>query len=296
MRRLIDDIKFSFGNAQALYRLMAVNVGVFLVLMLMRTVLFLSGGGDFLYTFLVRQLSLPADPFSIVLQPWSLLTYMFLHTDLLHILFNMLVLFWTGRLFCEYLGNRKLTGVYLMGGLSGASLYLLAYQLFPAFDGASSGAHLLGASAGVIAVMVGIATLLPEYTVHLLLIGPVRLKFVAAFSVVLYFISIPMGNAGGHIAHLGGALAGFFIVRALQKGRDLTSWLSFFERKGSNTKGRRRMKVVSRKSLSDDEIFRRDQVASQELVDRILDKINKSGFDSLTNAEKEVLYRASKKS
>jgi hypothetical protein len=221
---------------------------------------------------------------------------MFLHTDLLHILFNMLVLFWTGRLFCEYLGNRKLTGVYLMGGLSGASLYLLAYQLFPAFDGASSGAHLLGASAGVIAVMVGIATLLPEYTVHLLLIGPVRLKFVAAFSVVLYFISIPMGNAGGHIAHLGGALAGFFIVRALQKGRDLTSWLSFFERKGSNTKGRRRMKVVSRKSLSDDEIFRRDQVASQELVDRILDKINKSGFDSLTNAEKEVLYRASKKS
>lgn len=296
MRRLIDDIKISFGNAQALYRLMAVNVGLFLLMMLLRTILFLSGGGDHPYTFMVRQLSLPADPFSLLLQPWSLLTYMFLHTDLLHILFNMLVLFWSGRLFSEYLGNRKLTGVYLLGGLSGASLYLLAYQVFPAFDGISSGAHMLGASAGVISVMIGIATLLPEYTVHLLLIGPVRLKFVAAFSVVLYFVSIPMGNAGGHIAHLGGALAGFCIIRALQMGRDLTAWLSVFERKGGGSRSRRQMKVVSRKTFSDDESFRREQVASQELVDRILDKINKSGFDSLTKEEKEVLYRASKKS
>lgn len=296
MSRLIDDIKTSFGNAQALYRLMAINVGVFLVLKLVGTVLFLSGSGSGWYAGLVKQLSLPAHPKALLFQPWSLLTYMFLHTDLLHILFNMLVLFWSGRLFSEYLGNRKLTGTYLMGGFSGALLYLLSYQVFPAFNGFAENAHLLGASAGVIAVMVGIATLLPDYTVHLLLIGAVRLKFVAAFSVVLYFISIPMGNAGGHIAHLGGALAGFFIIRQLQNGRDLTAWLGLFSPKSGLKKGRGRMRVVSRRAQSDDDGYRRDQVASQELVDRILDKINKSGFDSLTKDEKEVLYRASKKS
>lgn len=296
MSKLIDDIRFSFGNALSLFRLMAINVGVFLVFKLFSTVLFLSGAGDVLYPTVVRLLSLPADPQALLFQPWSIITYMFLHTDLLHILFNMLVLFWSGRLFNEYLGNRKLTGTFLMGGLAGALLYLLAYQVFPAFNGYTQNAHLLGASAGVIAVMVGIATLLPDYTVHLLLIGAVRLKFVAAFSVVLYFISIPMGNAGGHIAHLGGALAGFLIVRQLQSGRDLTAWVGFFSSRSVLKKGPGRMRVVGRRALSDDRGDRRDQVASQELVDRILDKINKSGFDSLTKDEKEVLYRASKKS
>jgi hypothetical protein len=145
----------------------------------------------------------------------------------------------------------------------------------------------------VIAILVAIATLLPDYTVHLLLFGAVRLKYLAIVSILLYFISIPLGNAGGHIAHLGGALFGFVMVKQLRAGRDLTSWLTGL----GNRKRKVPMKVVSRggRLANSDEQLREQAIATQEMVDQILDKINKSGFDSLSKQEKEILYKASGK-
>lgn len=291
--RMIDEIKLQFGRATALFRLLSVNVGVFLIITLARTFLYLFTGETADIEWLVGKLSLPASPDLIIYQPWSLLTYMFLHTDLLHILFNMLILYWTGRLFTEYLGNDKLWATYILGGLAGAVLYIMAFNLFPAFSAARQFAFLLGASAGVISILVAVATLLPDYIVHLLLIGPVRLKYVAIISILLYFISIPLGNAGGHIAHLGGALFGYLMVSRLRKGQDLTKWLTGFG------KGRKaRMKVVSRQVQrgGTEDTYHDRVAASQEEVDRILDKINRSGFDSLTKQEKEILYKASGKS
>lgn len=290
---MIDEIKLQFGRATALFRLLTVNIGVFLIITLARTFLYLFTGETADIEWLVGKLSLPARPDLIIYQPWSLLSYMFLHTDLLHILFNMLILYWTGRLFTEYLGNDKLWATYILGGLAGAVLYIIAFNFFPAFSVAKQYAFLLGASAGVIAVLVAVATLLPDYIVHLLLIGPVRLKYVAIISILLYFISIPLGNAGGHIAHLGGALFGYLMVSRLRKGQDLTKWLTGF------SKGRKaKMKVVSRQVQrgGTEDTYHDRVAASQEEVDRILDKINRSGFESLTKQEKEILYKASGKS
>lgn len=288
----IQDIKMQFGQATALFRLMAINIAVFLVLMLLRTIMYLAGGDAQIVSEIVGWLSLPAAPGAILYQPWGFVTYMFLHMDIMHILFNMLILYWTGRLFTEYLGNEKLWGTYVLGAISGAVLYVVAFNVFPAFEAARSTAYLLGASAGVIAILVAIATLLPDYTVHLLLFGAVRLKYLAIVSILLYFISIPLGNAGGHIAHLGGALFGFIMVKQLRAGRDLTAWLT-----GLGSRRRKvPMKVLSRggRTLSDESI-REQAIATQEMVDQILDKINKSGFDSLSKQEKEILYKASGK-
>jgi len=212
--------------------------------------------------------------------------------DFLHLLFNMIVLFWTGKLFTEYLGNDKLWATYILGGLSGAVLFIVSYLLFPVLRGAAVNSHLIGASAGVIAVLVAIATLLPDYTVFLLIFGAVRLKYIAIASFILYFISIPVGNAGGHIAHIGGALFGFVFVRQLRNGRDLTAWPVRFANMLFSR--RRTMKVVHK---GPDSAARNHagKLVSQEMIDQILDKINKSGFDSLTRQEKEILYRASEK-
>lgn len=290
--QLLDEIKLQFGRATGLFRLLAINIGVFLVITLARTFLFLFTGESAGIDWLVGKLSLPASPELLLYQPWSLLTYMFLHADLLHILFNMLILYWTGRLFTEYLGNDKLWATYVLGGLVGGFLYLVSFNLFPAFSAAKQYSFLLGASAGVIAVLVAVATLLPDYIVHLLLIGPVRLKYVAIISILLYFISIPLGNAGGHIAHLGGALFGYLMIVRLRSGSDLTSWLT-----GLGKRKKAKMKVVSRQVQrgGTEDTYHDQNAASQEAIDRILDKINRSGFDSLTKQEKEILYKASGK-
>lgn len=294
MRKIYNDIKMQFVGAEALYRLLLINVVLFLLVTISKSIFFLAGSDAHAVDWLVLKMSLPADLSILLKQPWTFLTYMFLHTGVMHILFNMLILFWTGRLFTEYLGNAKLWATYVIGALLGAMAYVISFNLFPAFDGVVSSSYLLGASAGVIAVMVAIATLLPDYIVHLLIFGPVKLKYVAIVSILLYFISIPLGNAGGHIAHLGGAAFGFLMVRQLRKGNDLTAWLTGLAR--IQLKSRRVKMTVYRSGQKTSGVNDlHEGVASQDLVDRILDKINKSGFESLTKDEKEILYRASGK-
>ncbi len=290
MKKILSDIKLSYGNAHALYRLMVINIAVFLVIMIARTLFFLFQLPTGIISIAVYKLSLPSEISSILIQPWAFFTYMFLHQEFFHILFNMLVLYWLGKLFTEYLGNDKLWATYILGGLSGALLYVIAFNLFPALA-ASGEARLMGASAGVIAVMVAAATLLPDYTVYLLIFGPVKLKYVAIFSILLYAISIPDGNAGGNIAHLGGALFGFIMVKQLQKGNDITAWLVKLFSKSSKP----RMKVASRKRAQNtEEDFHADKKKRQEVIDRILDKISQSGYSSLSKEEKEILFKASK--
>lgn len=293
MRSSLDNIKAKFGAATGLYRLLLLNVGLFLVLMILRTFLFIFGADFAIFDFLVEKLSMPASLSQWLYQPWSLFTYMFLHIDFMHILFNLLILYWTGSLFTEYLGNDKLWTTYVLGAIAGAIAYLIVFNISPAFSMQLNSSHLMGASAGVIAILVAIATLLPDYIVQLLLIGPVRLKYVALVSILIYFISIPLGNAGGQIAHLGGALFGFVMIKQLKRGTDITAWLSKLVKfkPGQRT----RMTVVRDVKKATDEAFVAAAISKQEAIDRVLDKINKSGFDSLSKEEKEILYKASGK-
>jgi membrane associated rhomboid family serine protease len=292
MKNLLQDIKSYFNNNMVLYRLVLINVVVFIGVNFIDLFGFLFGLSFSLDKLLRLFFGLEAGVANFIWKPWTIISYMFLHDDIFHILFNMLFLTWTGKLFAEYLGQQKLSATYFLGGICGGLFYMIAYQIFPAFANHNQ-AILIGASAGVLAVFFAAATLLPNYTTQLLFLGSIKLKFLAIIMFLLYAFSIPSGNAGGHIAHIGGALFGFVSIKFLQSGTDITKW--FTKLFSFKSKSRKNMKVVYRSNENADEIYLKKQSMTQENLDRILDKINRSGFDSLTADEKEFLYKASGK-
>ncbi|MEO6167450.1 MAG: rhomboid family intramembrane serine protease [Chitinophagales bacterium] len=278
-------------------QLIAINVIVFLLINIIKLVFWLSGNGLDVYYY-KDFLGVPSDLVQLLRQPWTLITSLFTQGEILHLLFNMLVLYWFGRILTEFMGNRKILPLYLLGGLSGIFLFIISYQLFPVFNAAVPEARAWGASASVMAIMVATATLVPDYSLFLLFFGPVKIKWIALVTVVLDFISIPSSNAGGHIAHLGGALFGFIFIRQMQQGRDLSTGINwcfdqvtnlFKERpplKVSYRTGEKVKKPAPRKSAP--------QPSRQEKLDGILDKIALSGYESLTKEEKEFLFLVSK--
>ncbi|GHM99025.1 hypothetical protein WSM22_05150 [Cytophagales bacterium WSM2-2] len=212
----------------------------------------------------------------------------------------MVALYWFGKLFVEYLGNDKLFALYTLGGLAGALIYLIAYNFIPSppeFIKHSSGGGMVGASGAIFAIMVGVATLLPDYTFFLLFIGPVRIKYIAAFFIVTSFIGTTGSNAGGNIAHLGGALMGFIYIKQLQAGVNWGSWITaVLDWIKKLFKPRSNVKVTYRKSEPKAKASSSSaKKASQEEIDAILDKISDRGYESLSKDEKEKLFNASKK-
>ncbi|MCC7513783.1 MAG: rhomboid family intramembrane serine protease [Bacteroidia bacterium] len=243
--------------------------------------------------FLTDWLAVPSSVKSLLYRPWTLITYSFYHENFLHILFNMLWLFFMGRLFTEYLGEKKLLPLYLVGGLCGSVLFIVFYNLFPLFSREVDIAVALGASASVLAITVAIATLLPDYEVGLFLPQwRVKLKYIAIALFVIDLLSITGNNAGGNIAHIGGAIFGFIYIKQLKNGRDLTGWLQrLIER--ITQKKKPSIKVVYRKDASD-ESYHNKKANNQEAIDKILDKISRSGYASLTYEERDILFKASK--
>lgn len=288
MNNFSNEIKSIFGSS-VLNALILVNVGVFILIHLFSTLMFFTT--SYSLDQLIRDyLALPAYPATLLTKPWTVITYMFTHEGFFHILFNMLILYWMGRIFIEYLGDKKIFGIYIFGGLAGAFFYLLAYNLIPVFSIYSSEAVVIGASAGVMAVLLATTTLVPDYRMNLLLLGAVPLKYIAAVLIVLDLINIKSGNAGGHIAHLGGAFFGYLYIKQLRSGRDLVK--PFSKILESHTT-RAKMKVVH-KPLVTDQDYVESKIQQQKVLDSILDKISESGYESLTAREKEILFRMSK--
>ncbi|MCC5917109.1 MAG: rhomboid family intramembrane serine protease [Cryomorphaceae bacterium] len=301
------NLKELFINSDALTRLILVNVGVFLLVIIFDILGALSG---FKITgFFVSFTALPTDGITLLTRPWTFVTYMFLHTDFMHILFNMLWLYFGGMLFREFLGNRRLLGVYLMGGLSGGFLYVLIYNISPAFSEVVPFSKALGASASVMAILVGIATFRPRYPVQLFFVLRVPLWGVAVFAVLLDLLALRglQSNPGGHIAHLGGAIFGFLYVRALMVGRDWTDdfmpmvdWVEnlFTGKRRPKMKTVHRQKATASGSQSGQMHTRPSRRTTarenQARMDEILDKISRSGYNSLSKEEKEFLFKISK--
>ena len=281
-----EEIKSSFRLGSNLTRLIYINLGVFVVFALLRVILFMAGSSTGWVTGIM---ALPANLHSLLVRPWTAITYMFYHEDFIHILFNLLWLYWFGRLFLQFFTQRQLIWVYLLGGISGALFYILAFNLLPPFRVYAGIALALGASASVLAVVIAVATLQPNFSVHLLFLGDVRLKYLAIATVIIDIISIPVSNAGGHIAHLGGALFGFLYVVALRKGTDLAK--PFYSLAKLKFPKRKKMKVTYRKNETDYDYNYR-KVQKQKQIDEILDKIARSGYDSLTKEEKDILFKA----
>src|ERR1700761_5140856 len=194
----------TFKSSSKLYLLIAINVVVFLATNVPGILAGLFTRGDFITSFFYEYLALPSYLPTLLTRFWTPLTYMFMHAGIFHILFNMLWLYWMGQIFEEYLGKKRTLGLYLMGGFAGAVFYIAAYNIFPIFVPMLPVSIVVGASASVMAIIVATATLLPDYTIPMILIGPVKLKWLALFYIVLSFLGITGLNAGGELSHLGG--------------------------------------------------------------------------------------------
>ena len=296
MGSFITDLKNGFKRGDISLRFIYINIGVFVLTTLIGVLwmLFNRNGLGWL-----EWLELPAWLPQFIRQPWSLLTYMFLHSGVLHLLFNMLWLYWFGKLFLMFFSARHFRGLYLLGGICGGLFYMLAYNVFPYFGQFLYGSYLLGASASVLAVVVATAVRQPDYTVNFMFVGAVRLKYVALFMVVTDLLFVTSGNGGGHIAHLGGALAGWWFAASLSKGRDVTRWINYVWdvlSGGINLNKPKKPKMKAhRGGRAQDYDYNANKKAQSEEVDRILDKLKKSGYGSLTTEEKKRLFDASKK-
>lgn len=296
----IENISVFFKQKSLLSKLILINVIVFLFVNIISLFAFLFNIQTQGISPVTEWLSVPADITSLITKPWTIITYMFLQEGFFHLFFNMIMLYFGGKVFTEYLDDQKLLKTYLLGGLSGALLFILAFNIFPVFQNSIAYTIALGSSASVLAILVAIATYVPNYSVHLVLIGRTKLKYIAISFVILDILTIRNGNEGGHIAHIGGALWGYIYSSALLKGNDIASfmnslnfnWLKrFFTKKEKSP-----FKDIHRnkRPLTDQEYNARKS-AQQKSIDKILDKISKSGYNSLTKEEKEILFKYSNK-
>ncbi|MCL2327913.1 MAG: rhomboid family intramembrane serine protease [Bacteroidetes bacterium] len=296
---LIKDLQTQFKHGTTLNRLIFINIAVFALINIFA-----------LFSWLVTQSVTSAfteaimaniqtylNPEVLIRKPWTLITYMFVHKGFLHLLFNMLWLFWFGRIFIDMLKGKRLFAVYVLGGIFGALFAVAMFQIIPALQAQAmmGTVSMIGASAAVLAVVVATATYFPNYQVFLLFFGQVRLKYLALVMVALDIISVPGLNSGGVLSHLGGALFGVVWAWQLKQGNDIAAWFGrlcdwftglFAE------KPKMRVSYRNKKSNISDVQFEEigKVAASQAEIDVILDKISKHGYDSLTKREKDLLF------
>ena len=285
---IIEDFKSAWSkDDNGLVKIILINVIVFVSVSFLEVLITLLGGGAIINT-LINKLMLPASFTTFILQPWSLISYFFLHLSFGHILWNMLFLYWFGKIINDNIGNNAVISLYVLGGIVGGLSYMALFNIIPFYQDRISDSLMLGASAGVFSIVAGSATLLPNYTFYLLFLGPVRIKYIALFYILLSFLDVTGSNAGGDIAHLGGALIGYLFIRQLQNGinmgEGIINILNLFNKKTSyRSENKQPIKKEEKQNISQDEI------------DKILDKISESGYSSLSKNEKEKLFNASKK-
>lgn len=285
---ILDGIKYFFLQKSVLSRLMFVNIAIWLICLFISVFTWLFNVSDI--SFVTKLFAVPSDISALAEKPWSIFTYMFLQEQFWHLFFNMLMLYYGGKIFLQYFSQKQLLTTYIVGGIVGALFFIMAFNAFPVFENMKGSAVALGSSASVLAILIAAATYQPEYPINLFLLGQVKMKWVAIVFVIIDFLSITTGNSGGHIAHLGGALWGFLYAYMLRKNINF----SLFKRKP-------KIKVKSRNANNyhqrpkSDEQYNAQRAEEQEEIDRILEKIAKNGYSSLSEKEKEYLFRQSKK-
>ncbi|MAV04357.1 MAG: rhomboid family intramembrane serine protease [Flavobacteriaceae bacterium] len=281
---LINSLKYKYDNLNILSQIIVWMIICFIVPFILNTFLFLFNISPYS---IIDLFQVSPSISELFFKPWSLITYGFFHADLWHLLGNMIILYFSGRVVLDLFGKEKFLKIFLIGLLFGSLTYLISYNLFPVFKGLKP--PMIGASAGAMAVFVFLAAYMPHYSFRLVLFD-VKILYIAIFFIIVDVIQIPFGNSGGHLAHLGGAAWGYFYNSQLSKGKDSGDWLInfinylkyFFNKK---TKVRKVYKKKNYKKNS-------NQSIDQKKIDLILDKISKSGYDSLTKSEKETLFKA----
>lgn len=273
----LEDIKQAYNKASIVEKIIYVNVFMFLI-----TFLFSS--------FIIKWLALPATFNQFLYKPWTIVTYAFIHERLFHILSNLLVLYYIGNLFLDFFSKKQFLNFYFLGAIVGGVVFLLNY-----FITEKVGSPLGGASAAVTTIFVAIATKIPNYAIRLRFIGSVKLSFLALIWVGLSMLQLLNIDNGGAIAHLGGAVFGFIYAKQLDKGNDIGKWFEAIIDYFTNLikpKKKSPLKTVykSKKRATNSNV----EKSKQRKIDDILDKISKSGYESLTQEEKDFLFRAGK--
>ena len=280
------NLKYRFGTFSIAEKIILINVVFFLFPMFLNVLFFLFNIPTSSY---LNWLQLSPNLLTFIKRPWSLITYSFVHSGFFHLLWNMVLLYYAGRLLLNLFPDRIFINNYFLGVISGGLIFISSYSIFPVFEG--NYPPLIGASAGVMAVFIFICTYTPNQEIRFFFIK-LKLKHIGLAFFFLDIIQIPYGNAGGHLAHVGGAVLGFFYARQLGEGRDIGSgfqniWQSIFKKKYLKTVYRSPKNKSATSKNSGERI-------NQNKIDGILDKISNSGYDSLSKEEKEYLFKAGK--
>ncbi|MCX6181847.1 MAG: rhomboid family intramembrane serine protease [Bacteroidetes bacterium] len=301
MASIIEDIKLKFRKGNMVIKLIYVNVGVFVVLLILGLIggLFMPMQGhpglEASMGEWSQWLHLYSNLSKLIFRPWTLITHMFTHVDAFHVLFNMLMLYFSGQLFIQFFGEKKLLPMYLLGGLSGAVVLILASTFLPYF--AHTDGTALGASAAVMAIFIAVCVYAPTMKANLFGVFPIELRYLGLIVFAIDLLTFFTGNTGGHIAHIVGAGFGYYMARQYLQGNDITKGFSrFIDKFFSMFKRSNSDLYVShskvRKMKDEDYNFTKKRI--QERVDEILDKIGRSGYESLTDEEKDFLNKSSR--
>ncbi|MEE2954131.1 MAG: rhomboid family intramembrane serine protease [Bacteroidota bacterium] len=336
---ILNEVKKELTKRGILNQLIYINIIIFIMISILDVIGFLFQS-DTIH--IIEWLAMPADYNSFITKPWSIISYMFVHQSFLHLLFNLLWLYFGGKLFLAYMNQKQLLTVYIIGGVIGGLCFSIGYNIFPVFSTTATYAIAIGASASVLAIMVAIATYSPNYriylnfnrikktrwiiaitafflqaiflalngvglfsiageTLHPIICGLIgfyigtlerspKIKYIILILIILDFISITKGNTGGHLAHLGGACFGYVYIKQLKSSEKINYWLKRTKNLFINNNAQK----LKRHTKTDQE-FRNQQAKRSKEIDTILEKISKSGYDSLTKKEKNILFESSKK-
>ena len=279
----------NFLQRNIVERIIIINVFIFVMTYLFNTLSFLFQiDGNLIMSWF----SLKPDFEMLLYRPWNIITYGFLHAGFFHILFNMMVLYYFGNLFLDFFNAKQFLTYLFLGIISGGLIYIISYNSLPGLQTQES--LLVGASAGVMAVVIGVASHIPQYSLRFRFIGNIKLLYIAVALVVLDVVQIPAGNAGGHLAHLGGSLLGFLMTTYFSQGKIFIGW---FEGLFTKNKKKPLKTVYKNKKQSKQTSYQSKESKSEQQIriDSILDKISKSGYDTLTKEEKDYLFKAGKK-
>ena len=294
MATIIDDLKLQFRSGDVITKLIFWNIALFAIPFILFG-LFRLGGLEIAW---MHYVSLSSNPAALLWKPWSLITYAFFHVGIMHILFNLVMLHFAGRLFLTFFTQKQLLSLYLVGAIFAGTLYILSYAIFPSLINLKT--ELVGASGAVMAILFAVAAYAPMMVVRLIVIGNVKLWHIALVLLIIDLVQLSVSNTGGHLAHIGGAFFGYLYIAALKNGTDITSWVKtmldkierlFVRKPKTPFKAVHKNFTVKKKDVASRIVTKS---RTQQQIDEILDKISKSGYDSLTTEEKEFLFRAGK--
>lgn len=281
----------NLGQKRVLAQLIIINICIFLIFAFINviSVLFQLDLPN-----LVSYIGVSSNLGVLITHTWTVLTYMFVHYEIFHILFNMLMLYWFGNIFLMYFTPKNLVALYILGGLAGAILYIILFNTIPYFLKLGD-SYMVGASASVMAIVFASAFYNKNLEVRLFLFGQIKIIYIALFIFILDFISLGRGsNVGGHVAHIGGAALGYLFATQYLNGKDITMGLNLIIDKIVNlVKPKPKMRVTFSNRGESDQDYNKRKHDENEMIDQILDKIKKSGYKSLNEKEKKQLFDAS---